>query len=112
MKKEALVDLPRFSSPAVQDDFRKIILESSTKEKSSDEDMEIVKILAPLTDNPNAPDEDGKIPILRHTEIVKILAPLTDNANAPDNELMEIFHFFGQHRIGIHKLSKGFDRQS
>ena len=51
---------------------------------------EIVKILAPLTDNPNAPDKSGETSIYwaaqnGHTEIVKILAPLTDNPNAPDN---------------------------
>ena len=39
---------------------------------------EIVKILAPLTDNPNAPDKNGKTPIhwaaqIGHTETVKIL---------------------------------------
>ena len=50
---------------------------------------EIVKILAPLTGNPNAPNKIGKTPIYwaalyGHTEIVKILAPLTDNPNAPD----------------------------
>ena len=50
---------------------------------------EIFKILAPLTDNPNAPDEGGRTPIYKaamngHTEIVKILAPLTENPNAPD----------------------------
>ena len=54
LKKEALVDLPCYSSPAAQDDFRKKILESCLKVESSDEDTEIVKILAPLTDNPNA----------------------------------------------------------
>ena len=42
-----------------------------------------------MTDNPNAPDENGKTPIdwaayNGHTEIVKILAPLTDNPNAPN----------------------------
>ena len=42
-----------------------------------------------MTDNPNAPDAVGRIPIYwaafhGHTEIVKILAPLTDNPNAPD----------------------------
>ena len=42
---------------------------------------EIVKILAPLTDNPNAPDEDGDTPIIRI--VVKILAPLTDNPKGP-----------------------------
>ena len=50
---------------------------------------EIVKILAPLTDNPNAPNKDGKTPIYLaawngHTEIVNILAPLTANPNAPN----------------------------
>ena len=49
----------------------------------------IVKILAPLTDNPNAPDKEGGTPIhwaayTGHIEIVEILAPLTDNPNAPD----------------------------
>ena len=48
---------------------------------------EIVKILAPLTNNPNVPDKSGKTPIYYavrygYTEIVKILAPLTDNPNA------------------------------
>ena len=52
---------------------------------------EIVKILAPLTDNPNASNEAGITPIYLaakngHTEIVKILAPLTDNPNAPDKQ--------------------------
>ena len=51
---------------------------------------EIVEILAPLTDNPNAPNKLGDTPI--HVaacngslEIVKILAPLTDNPNAPNS---------------------------
>ena len=44
-----------------------------------------------MTDNPNAPNSDGKTPIYwatyrGHTEIVKILAPLTDNPNAPDGD--------------------------
>ena len=46
-----------------------------------DGDAEIVKILAPLTDNPNTPNEDGNTPInvaelKGFTEIVKILTPL------------------------------------
>ena len=86
LKKEA-VDLQCYTSPAVQDNLRKMIMESCKKEESSAENTEIVKILAPLTDNPNAPDEYGETPIimatcLGHTEIVKILAPLTDNPNA------------------------------
>ena len=41
---------------------------------------EIVKILAPLADNPNAPNNNGRTPIhwaarYGHTEIVKILTP-------------------------------------
>ena len=45
--------------------------------------------MAPLTNNPNAPDEYGFTPICLasrngHTEIVKILAPLSKNRNAPD----------------------------
>ena len=69
--------------------FLSLFCFSVRKEESSDEDTEIVKLLAPLTDTPNAPDENGKTPIWcaalkGHTEIVKILAPLTDNPNAPD----------------------------
>ena len=48
---------------------------------------EIVKMLAPLTDNPNAPNKNGETPIIwaaryGHTENVKILVPLTDNPNS------------------------------
>ena len=93
LKKEALVDLPCYTHPDVQDDFRKTIWETCKKWRwqLSDEDTEIVKILAPLTDNPNAPNKDGNTPIHwaarnRHTEIVKILAPLTNNPNAPNND--------------------------
>ena len=54
---------------------------------------EIVKILCPLTDNPNASKRNVDTPIHMaaskgHTEIVKILAPLTDNPNAPNNSGM------------------------
>ena len=52
---------------------------------------EIVKILVPFTDNPNALDEWGNTPIHNaarngRTEIVKILAPLTDKPNADANQ--------------------------
>ena len=87
LKKDTLVDLPCYNNPDVQDDFRKRILEICIEEELSDEDTEIVKILAPLTDNPNAPTKYRETPIHRaalfgYTEIVKILAPLTDNPNA------------------------------
>ena len=91
LKKEDLVDLPCYSSPAIQKDFRERIWQKCKKSRweLSDEDTEIVKILAPLTDNPNAQNKHGSTPIHEaaskgYTEIVKILAPLTDNPNAPD----------------------------
>ena len=85
------IKLPCYTSPTVQDDFRKKILGSCMRKESSDEDIEIVKILAPLTEHPNAPDNNGNTPIheaayFGNTGIVKILAPLTDNPNAPDND--------------------------
>ena len=85
-----VMDLPCYSSSAIQDYFRKRILKICKKiERLSHEDYEIVNIMALLTENPYAPDEYGRTPIhwatlRRHTEIVKILAPLTDNPNAPD----------------------------
>ena len=51
---------------------------------------EIIGILAPLTENPNAPDPDGWTPINRavllerNSEIIRLLAPLTKDPNAPD----------------------------
>ena len=52
--------------------------------------LEIVKILAPLAENPNTPDSEGLTPIhwaaiKGYLEIIKTLAPLSDNPNAPDN---------------------------
>ena len=84
LKKDASLDLPCYSSPVVQNEFRRRIRESCKKRGPSDEDTEIVKILAPLTDNPNVPDKDGFTPIYNaleegHTDIVKILAPMSGN---------------------------------
>ena len=39
LKKEALVDLPCYTSPAVQDDFRKRIRENCGKSESSDDSI-------------------------------------------------------------------------
>ena len=54
---------------------------------------EIVRILAPMAIDPNAPAAafDGATPILRavqkgNTEIVRILIPYTKNPNAPDHD--------------------------
>ena len=90
-KKQAVIDLPCFTSSTVQDKFKKKIFQNCGKAKPSNQSIEILKILAPLTDNPNAPDEDGKTPIhwaanRGHTEIVKILAPLTNHPNAPNED--------------------------
>ena len=89
LKKEHLVHLPLYSDPVTQDLFRMKITHSCLNIGSSHEETEIVKILAPLTDNPNTPDKDGDTPIHHaalegHTEIIKILAPLTDNPNVPN----------------------------
>ena len=91
LKKEAM-DLPCFSNHDVQDDFRKKIWEICEKKTLSDEDIGIIKILAPLTDNINAVDIHGETLICEavyngHTEIVRILAPLADNPNAPNKDI-------------------------
>ena len=91
LKKDAFVDLPCYISPGVQEDFRKRIWKICKNFPVTDEDTEIAKILAPLTDNPNVPNENGRTPIYwaayhGHIEIVKILASLTDNPNAPDKD--------------------------
>ena len=88
-------DLPCYTSPAVQDDLRKRIKVICTNdmphiEATCIDHAEVIKILAPLTDNFNAPDEHGNTPIYwaahgGHTDIVKILATLIDNPNAPNN---------------------------
>ena len=87
---DALMDFPCYSNLKVQQDFRMAIKVICKSTKSSKEDLEFVKIMAPLTDNLNAPNKHGETPILKaaykgHTEIVKILASLTDNPNAPNN---------------------------
>ena len=79
LKKEASIDLPCYTRSEVQDDLRKKIYEISVRKGGSDEDLEIVKIIAPLTENPNAPSKNGETPINiaaqnGHTEIVKILS--------------------------------------
>ena len=66
---------------------------------------EIVKILAPLTDNPNAPNKNGETPTIwaaryGHTENVKILVPLMDNPNI----MMGKLQFTEQQLWDIQKL--------
>ena len=112
LKNKKVVDLPCFTNPTVQDDFKEQIwkscrckpnISSSTLKKH----FEIIKILAPLTENSNAPNEQGQTPIhwaayQGYTEIVKILAPLTDNPNAPDKDgytPIQYAAFFGHTEI-------------
>ena len=89
-KNKNVFHLPCYTKPVVQEDFRKKILNICGEWRpSTNENTEIVKILAPLTDNPNVPDKNGDTPIHEaafsgHAEIVKMLAPLTDNPNAPN----------------------------
>ena len=89
LKKEA-VDLPCISSHDVQDDFRNKIWKIYVQTQLSDEDTEIVKILVPLTDNPNAQNDFGETPIFwsainGNIEMIKILLPWTNNPNAVNN---------------------------
>ena len=89
LKKGDIFDLPCYTSSAVQKDFRRNIITSVQQSWPWNRQTEIIKMLAPLTDNPNSPDENGKTPIYLAawkgiSEIVKILAPLTDNPNAPN----------------------------
>ena len=91
LKKDDLADLPCFTSSTVQDEFMETIRKICHDEELLDEDVGIVKILAPLTNNFNAQNEYGQTPIhsaayFGHTEIVKILVPLTDNPNASDKD--------------------------
>ena len=77
LKKEA-VNVPCISIPDVRDDFRKKIWEICGKKTVSDEDIGIIKILAPLMENINAVDIHGETLICKtvyngHTEIVRIL---------------------------------------
>ena len=63
-------------------------------DSNSSGQFKIIKILAPLTDNPYSPDDFGLTPIHVATEkgysrsycrrIVEILAPLTDNPYSSD----------------------------
>ena len=60
LKKKHLFDLPCYTKIDVQEEFRRTIRYKSWRRN---ENTEIVKILAPLTDNANAPDKEGWTPI-------------------------------------------------
>ena len=55
--------------------------------------LDVIKVLAPLSKNPNAPNSSGWTPIHEaaregHANVIKVLAPFIDNPNAlrPDGE--------------------------
>ena len=62
LKKE-VIDLPCYTNPDLQDYFLKKIISCCMKKNSSDEVTETVKVLAHVTNNPNAPDKNGVTPI-------------------------------------------------
>ena len=69
--------MKKFRSPSKQENQKEWIFKAA-----QDGYTEIVKILVPLTDNPNSPDKNGRTPIYLaarygHTEIVKILIPFS-----------------------------------
>ena len=66
LKKKKEVDLPLCTKSFVQKKFRKRIRKASY---NGNNDTEIVKILAPLTDNPNAADKNGETPINRAAKV-------------------------------------------
>ena len=77
LKTKKVVDLPCYTNPTVQDDFRSQIWKScrfKTKCKSLKKSTEIVKLLAPLTDHPNAPNNFGMSPIdVAKAEVIRRL---------------------------------------
>ena len=90
LKKAPMADLPCYKNPDVQAAFENELMVNCKDWFPMGQNVEIVKILAPLTNNPNAynENEDGT-PILwaawyGYTEIVKVLVPLTHSPNAPN----------------------------
>ena len=63
------------------------------------ENVEIIKLLVPMSDNPNAPHpRDGYTPLQYAamngiSEIIKSLVPYTDNPNSPDPTGYTPIHF-------------------
>ena len=90
---EKMKNLPCYSNPDVQEDFTKRIREVCEKDEISDQDIDIVKIVAPLTDNPNAPNKWGYTPIYcarkkGYTEIIEIIKIL-ESSKTPKNAMLE-----------------------
>ena len=83
-KKKNLFNLPCYTKPAIQDDFRKKIYNAAEYGYGNIKiNTEIVKSLAPLTDNPNAPNNKGETPmkVARNEEIKRILKSSINSRN-------------------------------
>ena len=118
LKEDVLADLPCFTSSTVQDEFIDRIREICQNKELLDEGVEIVNILAPLTNNFNSQNEHGQTPIcwaayFGHTKIVKILASFTDNPNPPDiNGITPIYWASSKGYTEIVKILAPLARQS
>ena len=98
LKKNSLVDLPCYTNSAVQDEFRRkicrlcmgppgMMMHNQCRMLAHNRNIEIIKILAPLTDNPNAPDDGGETP----SSVAK---------NAEIRRLLKSFNTSGKHKAG------------
>ena len=101
LKMNSEADLPCYTSPFDQDDFLALVKadiiatrycsrygypltgETPIYRAASFGDTEIVKILAPLTDNPNSPNKDGKTPssATKNAEIQRYLKSINTSKN-------------------------------
>ena len=71
----------------------------------------MIKFLAPLTDNPNSPSNDGKTPIHEaawrgKVEIVKFLAPLTEHPNSPCNDGKTPIYVAAENRLQLRGMKQ------
>ena len=92
-------------------------LDGPTSELVKVSTLELVKVLVPLMDDPNAPTNNyfnsPKVTspihwaaIFGHTELVKILAPLTENPNAPADPTDGISPIFSAAMRGYTEIVK------
>ena len=112
--KRGNLDVPCYNTAIVQEKFRKQIdNEISTLGFSN---IDIVRILAPLTTNLNNPHEDGypkgyttisRAAYHKKVEIVRILAPLVDNPNAANTVVNDDYD---KGETPIHIAIRGHDR--
>ena len=84
LKIKKAFDLPCHTKLDVQEEFRKKLRNVCSQLRPTNEAcIEIVKILVPLTDNPNAPSNSGKTPtaVAKNEEIREILETFKTSKN-------------------------------